>query len=355
VAWIRIGDRIERQQGLCDDRVPLLQPTQFDEHHKRCATERRAALGDERIVVVMNGAVPVATRHIPVYRIHSRAHFQPAPEFPANWDDTPRRRLAEHRFSPGGVSGYYFGLTLDAALDEALHYGNGSIAADVSLILVMDCYFDNLLYLMHPLVIGDIWKKAGLGDTDYFSMYLTLMDPGTNNHACNRLGLWARERGFDGVIYPSARYGQQGARAAAERDGYQVVPAVNFVPLGTKLCGHEVEPAGWFNQMLAHQRLSPDDTVPVFAEPNLVLFSNAQLTAKDRCTFYWTFPVDAAPDVARADRRLASKTYTHFMKDDFGSASIATMSGANSWLVEAPLRPRSALRTAFRKLKKRFS
>jgi hypothetical protein len=165
--WVVFGETPGAQHGYCDGTVRALQPPDFDEYHKHRTTERRRALGDKRIVVLTNGAIPLSTRYVPIYRIHSRRLFRSGADFYTNWEDSERRKAQKHRFSPPGVQGFYFGLTLDAAIDEAMHYGYGKIDPTEKIILVLDCYFDNLLYLMHPLVIGDIWKKAGLPSTSY--------------------------------------------------------------------------------------------------------------------------------------------------------------------------------------------
>jgi hypothetical protein len=278
----------------------------------------------------------LSTRYVPVYRIHSRRLFKPGDAFYANWDDSEHRKAQKHRFSPSGVQGYYFGLTLDAATDEAMHYENGKIDSTAKMILVLDCCFDNLLYLMHPLIISDIWNKVGLPSVSYFEMYLTLMDPNTENRVCDQIGIWARENGFDGLIFPSARYGQRGAIGAARRDGKTPVPAVSFVPLGTAVCEGPVEPAGWFNQMLLHHMSAhggPQEHAPIFAEANLVLFSNRQLTAMDRAVFYWSFEIGEADEVLRADRRTGSKTHTHFVRDKHGHYTIVTAGPDNFWMI----------------------
>ncbi len=334
--WVVLGDTPGAQRGYCDGTVRAAHPPDFDEYHKHRTRQRKEALGDTQIAVLRNGAIPLSTRYVPVCRIHSRHRFKSGADFYANWDNSDRRKAQKHRFSASGVQGYYFGLTLDAAIDEAMHYGGGSLDPATKIILVLDCYFDNLLYLMHPLVIGDIWTKVGLPSMPYFEMYLTLMDPDTENRACNRIGKWALESGFDGLMYPSARYAQRDAIKAAMRDGKKPVPAVSFVPLGTAVGEGPVEPAGWFNNMLfAHMSAhgGPQEHAPIFAEPNLVLFSNSQLSAMDRAIFYWSFEIEEADRVRRADRRKGSKSYTHFVEDRDGRYTIVTASPGNFWKV----------------------
>ena len=334
MGWLQLGDEVERQQGICDGSVHDLPTLKFDDYHKHCTRNRRVALGDEYIAVLANGDIPVSTRFVPLYRIHSKKYFHPAEHFYLNWDESPRRFQQLHRFSPAGTLGFYFGLTLDAALDEAMYYEAGELN-DNQIILVMDCCLDNVLYLMHPFVIGAIWKKVGLPDTTIFQMYLALMDTDTDNEVCHRIGVWARQRGYDGLIYSSARYGQRYAREEAATKGLEVIPAVNFVPLGTKICGYSVEPAMWFYQQLYHYMQAPgkqNEFVPVFAEPNLVLFNNKQITALDRAIFYWPFPIEDSERVANSDRRLASKSYTQFVKTK-SDVSVVFESPFNKWVM----------------------
>lgn len=334
MGWLQLGDRVDRQQGICDGSVHDLPTLDFDEHHKRCTRNRRIALGDEHIAVLANGEIPVSTRYVPLYRIHSKKYFSSAEHFYLNWDESARRKQQRHRFSPEGVTGFYFGLTLDAALDEAMHYAAGELH-DNQMILVIDCCVDNILYLMHPLVIGHIWKKIGLSDVTIFEMYLALMDTDTNNDICRRIGIWARQRGFDGIIYPSARYGQQHAWEEAVTKGREMIPVVNFVPLGTKICGYSVEPAMWFyRELYIHMKIlgNPTDLTPIFAEPNLVLFNNNQITALDRAIFYWTFPIKDSERVGKSDRRRGSKTYTQFVKT-MGDLSVVLDSPFNKWIM----------------------
>lgn len=333
MGWLQLGVEVENQQGICDGSVHDIPTRQFDEYHKQCTRSRRISLGDDYVAVLVNGDIPVSTRYVPLYRIHSKEYFHSAEHFFLNWDESSRRLNQLHRFSPADTLGFYFGLTLDAALDEAKHYAAGGLSEKHQIILVMDCCLDNILYLMHPLVIGDIWKKAGLPETDMFQMYLKLMDTDTNNEVCHRIGLWARRRGYDGLIYPSARYGQRYVSEAAQK-GLKLIPAVNFVPLGTKICGYSVEPAMYFYQQLYHY-IQPSsgqpEVVPVFAEPNLVLFNNNQITGFDRAIFYWTFPLKEAKRVAKSDRRLGSKSYTVFTQTKT-DVSIWFESIFNKWL-----------------------
>lgn len=334
MGWLQLGEKLERQQGICDGTVHDLPTLDFDEYHKHCTRDRRIVLGDDHIAVLVNGDIPVATRYVPVYRIHNKNYFHSAEHFYLNWDESARRLQQFHRFSPPGTMGFYFGITLEAALDEAMYYSKGPLSDD-QIILVMDCYFDNILYLMHPLVIRDIWKKVGLPDTTVFQMYLALMNPDTSNDMCLRIGIWARQRGYDGLIYPSARYGQRTAWHQALKERLEIVPAVNFVPLGTKICGYSVEPAMWFYQQLYHHMQGSRrraEFVPIFAEPNLVLFNNKQITGFDRATFYWTFPLDKAEQVAASDQRSGSKSYTEFVNTK-SDMSIVFDSSFNKWVM----------------------
>jgi hypothetical protein len=248
----------------------------------------------------------VRTEYIPVYRIHEKAHFRCGVEFGFNWPSSSEWKLDRtDRYSPPGTIGYYVGLTLQAAEDEARHAGVGRLDPDRQMILVMECCFDNLLYLCSG-ILPELWAELELAPPhSIMDMYLQLMSPDAGNEVTDRIGRWARDQGIGGLIFPSARYDQQEEVQRSLREGRSVVPAVNFVELGSHLCpaifalgatqvawavGEELERLG------GHRKSDP-----VFAEQNIVLFDGAQLRGEAWPVIYQTFPLDQREAVLAQD------------------------------------------------------
>ena len=233
------------------------------------------------------------TQYVPIYRIHSIHHFSAGVNFFANWEADNRRRARHDRYSPPGTFGYYFGLTLEAAEDEARHYGGGSIDPSDRMILVMECCFDDILYLTAG-VIHAVWSSVGLpAATSHHDMYLKLMHNNTVNEFTDAIGLWVRNEGFRGLIYPSARYGQQPWLQRRIAEGYHVVPAINLVDLGSHICRGNFPitdaTSAAANDIKEHGGL--DKCVPILAEPNIVLFDDGQITGQKWGVVYQTFPL----------------------------------------------------------------
>src|SRR5947209_5793998 len=204
------GNRIDMLKGVFQ-----LAPTDFSQgdiadFYAHCYQERQKELRSTGHFRITKKEFPasaiehttIRTEYIPVYRIHSKQYFQAGPNYGANWLLSERKRNNNERYSPFGTEGFYFGLTLPAAEHEARHYGEGQIDPKKYMILVMECCFDNILYLSAG-AIGVVWEVVGLDPPEsLMDMYLKIMDPNTNNKVTNAIGLWARREGFDGLIYP---------------------------------------------------------------------------------------------------------------------------------------------------------
>jgi len=254
------------------------------------------------------------TRYIPIYRIHSKRYFEAGVNFPKNWTTSERKQLRIDRYSPFGTEGFYFSLTLPGAEDEARYYGAGKIDPNDQMILVMEACFDNVLDLCSG-ALPWIWQAAGLQPPQSLSeMYLKVMDPMTGNPDTNAIGRWARKRGLDGLIYPSARYDQADELQLAKANGITVVPVVNWVDTGSHIPWSAALP-------LLHRHLSDyarvgDEKkwVTAFSEPNLVLFGPHQLSGEQRGIIYQTFPLGMRDQVLAQDdlARRRSSTYTIF-------------------------------------------
>lgn len=243
----------------------------------------------------------VRTEYRPVYRIHSKEYLETGVRYPRNWASSERKRLRADRYSPFGTEGFYFGLTLEAAEDEA-RFPGGSIDPAEYLILVLYCCFDNVLDLTAGC-LGAVWEVVGLGSsTSMIDMYLAIMDPETGNRVTNGIGVWARERGFDGLIYPSARYGQGAWFEAKAREGFTLLPAVNFVDMGSHMTPSVAVMHSTTAVMNAIEQAGGiEHCIPVWAEPNLVLFDGHQVSGDRWGVVYRTFPLGAREEVISLD------------------------------------------------------
>jgi hypothetical protein len=322
MAWITVGDRKDKLIGLFDCRLESLDEDLYPDFYDTCFDSRQDELEDQHPFepksTYPHSAIElatVATHYINCYRIHSKAYFYYGADYSQNWGDPDRKRKLSERYSPVGTVGYYFGLTLDAAFDEVYYYCKGDIDTEKYMILTIDCFFDNVFYMMPYGVLNAVWKIVGLEPVSPMDMYLQIMDPYTGNEITDKIGLWARQQGFDGLIYPSARYGQKTDMERAKNTGSLIVPVLNSVHLGTPLCQHNLLSASFFpgfTQYVEKKKRSKKSEAVfyVYAEPNLVLFSNSQLRGSDRAVFYRTFPVGMTDLVESLDPRLQSKNYT---------------------------------------------
>lgn len=241
-------------------------------------------------------AATISTLYLDCFRIHSKKYFYYGDQYYKTWDYSHRKERLKERFSPFGVTGYYFGLTLNAAFDEANYYSLGKIDESEKFILTIDCCFDNILYLMIPGVLIAVWEILGFEFIHPVEMFNLIIDRTTCNDITNQIGLWARHQGFDGIIYPSARYGQREHIAKAKERGKIILPLLNPTYIGTSFCQHGMMVI--VNDVLNHlwqyflELGKPNDFLMAHTEPNLVLFNNRQLTAIDRTVFYRTLPLN---------------------------------------------------------------
>jgi len=231
----------------------------------------------------------IRTALISTYRIHARRFFAGGERFPESWPRRDVKAGIAERYSPPGTTGYYFGLTVDAALDEARYYEPAiDPTRDRSKILVVHrTYYHDLLYLTP--VLRAVWTHLGLPAINTWDMYLTIMDPRTANDVTDRIGLWAREEGFKGIVYPSARYGQRLDWTAETRRA--AFPALNFVEIGSHLCEQGVAMHMTLNELavtLASITIAEPPAI-VYSEPNLVVFDEDVVAGRDRPVFYTTY------------------------------------------------------------------
>jgi len=257
----------------------------------------------------------IRTTYVPIYRIQSKDYFAWGAEFPSNWVSNERKTNRVDRYSPQGTAGFYFGLTLKAAEDEARYYGEDALNPEKQMILVIEACFDNILYL--PAVLHAVWKIAELPeDTSLSEMFLQIMDPRTDNEITNRIGHWARDEGLSGLLYPTARHGRDEWLKPHRDKGVHFYPAINFVDVGSHLCRDDVRQVASIhavNDLLRKAWDEGKEVVPIFAEMNIVLFGGAQLSGEVRGIIYQTFPLSMRDDLlAQDDVHRQSKSYTSF-------------------------------------------
>src|SRR5919106_1062856 len=150
----------------------------------------------------------IRTEYRPVYRLQRKEFLRWGVRYPETWASGEHKRASAQRYSPVGTEGHYLGLTLAAAEDEVRFYEGGILDATKYLTLVVYASFDGLLDLTAGC-IDAVWELIGLpASPSLLDMYLSIMDPRTDNEVANAIGLWARDRGFKGLVFPSARYGQ---------------------------------------------------------------------------------------------------------------------------------------------------
>jgi hypothetical protein len=256
----------------------------------------------------------VRTALISTYRVHSRRHFAGGERFPESWPSKDIKAPIAERYSPSGTIGYYFGLTIDAALDEAQYYNPEiNLTKNQSkILLVHRTHYHDLLYLTP--VLSAVWAQLGLPEMHTWDMYLTIMDPRTGNDITDRIGLWAREEGFKGVIYPSARYGQ---RVDWMDDTKRAVfPALNFVEIGSHLCEQGVAMHMTLNELVRTLTWIAEPPQIVFSEPNLVVFDEEAVAGRDRPVFYTTYELHESAHLKILDDRKGLKTQVKLSYDE---------------------------------------
>jgi hypothetical protein len=290
-----------------------------DEVAKREHPVTRSHLIPQKLSPYPLGAIEnarVRTAVISTYRIHPKKYFFGGSDFSKNWEPRKEKIKAAERFSPPGTIGYYFGLTLDAALDEAHHYAgaNTNFEQDNSkLILLHRTYYQDLLYLAP--VLPAIWEYLGLPTMPPWEMYIAVMTPHTANKITDSIGMWAREHGFKGIIFPSARYGQQLDQKEISDDRF---PILNFVEIGSHLCEQGIAIQMTLHALFQGVAANPRFPLPalVYSEPNLVIFDGKAVAGLDRPVFYATYNMQEVDIVKANDERAGLKHEIEYGHDE---------------------------------------
>jgi hypothetical protein len=260
----------------------------------------------------------VRTALISTYRVHSRKYLTGGADFPRMWNPHDRKLNSFQRFSPPGTIGYYFGLTVDAALAEASYYEGADVELSpdpTKILLVHRTYYTDLLYLAP--VLGMVWEYLNLPEMPLWEMFLTVMDPQTDNAVTNAIGLMARERNFKGVIFPSARYGYK-PEDSVTAGAVDRLPILNFVEIGSHLCEQGIAIQMTLNHLIGGLTRTAQLEPPtvVYSEPNLVLFDEASVAGNDRPVFYATYNLADARRVSELDERAGLKHQIQFAYDE---------------------------------------
>jgi hypothetical protein len=322
----------------------------FWNHHEEVARREHPITRGHRISAKLGEWPSRAIEHarvrtalVSTYRVHSRQYFSGSVDFPKIWAPREIKSRAPERFSPAGTIGYYFGLTVDAALDEAAYYGARSGDADISkdsskLLLVHRTYYHDLLYLAP--VLDAVWAHLSLPSMNVWDMYVAIMDPRTTNTFTDTIGRWAREAGFAGIVYPSARFGQRLDPAAGSMPSARF-PVLNFVEIGSHLCEQGIGISSTLSVLASELATLNSDQPPplVYSEPNLVIFDEAAVAGRDRPVFYQTYEMREADVLRELDERQTLKSQILY-RYDAEEITLFVQHPKYKHLVQAPRRPR---------------
>lgn len=277
----------------------------------------------------------IRTALITTYRIHTARYLFSGADFPKTWVPRPEKLQAPERYSPPGTLGYYFGLTLDAAFDEASFYAGKDLEHepdDSKIILVHRTHYTDLLYLAS--VLPAVWEHLHLPEIPIWEMYISIMAPITNNNIANTIGLWARDVGFRGIIFPSARYGQR-VDLARQKSASLRFPVLNFVNVGSHLCEQGIAMRMTLQALIGG--LAPHDEPPaiVYSEPNLVVFDQEAVAGIDRPVFYTSYRLSEAAILRERDERSQLKHGIQYFRDGAKVALLVDGPGGMHFL-ESP-------------------
>ncbi len=272
------------------------------------------------------------TALISTYRVHEAKYYQGGRSFPEMWKPFPKKIEISQRYSPPGTIGYYFGLNVNAALDEArFGYGPDVEGDTTKLVLVHRTYYEDILYLAP--VLWQVWGHLNLPEMPLWQMYLSIMDPDTSNNYANEIGLWAREYGYKGIMYPSARYADWDKSLPIA----SLFPILNFTPIGSYLCEHSFGPQMVLQLLAKGISETMIDSPPklVTSEPNLVIFDEKMVAGLDRPVFYTTYFMHEARKVDELDERAGTNEQITFGLDK-KEIVLALETPDDTWLIRVP-------------------
>lgn len=164
-----------------------------------------------------------------IYRWQARERVVDGDRFYAMFEDGPWKWAAQGRFAGKGINcGHYFGLSVDAATEEAQHYG---IDTTGGVLLAVEGASRRILDLTHPDVIRAQFERYvdnhQLVTRSYYTMLSELVERGNGgNVITDYLGYQASREGYDGILFFSARVLHQADIDRMDRDleGYSAGP-----------------------------------------------------------------------------------------------------------------------------------
>ena|GEM_PF-4182240 len=273
--------------------------------HEKKLNARLPENHDERLKLLAR----VSTKYAKFFRIHKKEYIHVNENYPKMWEEGHWKHDRKERFCPIGKLGFFFGLTSDAALDEMRFYtSNSFIDSEKYCVLIMEMCLNDILYLLEPTVLEMIWRDIGIAPCNSFSeMYLKLMDLSTNNETCNSIGAWARDNGYAGIVFPSARYAQKDDYKQAKRDNLTIIPEIDIVDLGTFFCKLSFAMGG----VCLNMEYEGNTKKPwiLYTQPNLVLFDNKQLVElKDHYPIYYSvLDIDMTDRIRQVSHRINTR------------------------------------------------
>lgn len=143
------------------------------------------------------------------FRYQSRQHVHNGNEFWKMFEDGPWRWDAKGRFAPPDIStGHYFAFTRRVALEEIAHY-TGEETQQNHLLLQLDGEIDNILDLTSWDAILLMLKEINyIGDINAIDLMRELVHPQDGGRELtDTIGFVARRKGYNGIIFLSARAG----------------------------------------------------------------------------------------------------------------------------------------------------
>jgi hypothetical protein len=294
--------------GYVDGRLgPKDDVPDYETHYSNCY-DARVALG-HKILKPSNAPdkqiriATVDTHYSTYYRIVKKKYFLGADAFPRNWEDNDRKLSTNDRYSPKGTVGHYLSVSFDAAMDEML-YRHGDFDGSDYTLLAIESYFSNILYLADYAVLATVCDLIPIKYDNPLDLMNAILNPETANAMTDRIGLWARDRGLDGLVYPTARYAQQQDLQRNLNAGQPVFPMMNRLGIGCRMDMLSSLDVGTYWQLLGRQGIDhPDDYHVIYADLNVVLFSGRQLQGEDRAVFWQACSLESAHLLLSLDQR----------------------------------------------------
>jgi hypothetical protein len=142
------------------------------------------------------------------YRWQQPARVHLGDQFYKMFEDGPWKWKAQGRFAGAALNcGHYFGLSVEAATEEAAHYG---MHPENAVLIQITGGSRRILDLTHPDVIKSMFQQHvenhHVVSWSYYSMMDELIERGDGgNVVTDYLGVRAKREGYQGILFFSAR------------------------------------------------------------------------------------------------------------------------------------------------------